>query len=238
MSDLSKIDWSRCEIGILSERMSNGDLRSIRIRPVWDEPHRNPVLKLGEPGSSVAALTGNGWQMLEGAVLMTIDQVEFVLRYMKHVAAFIESELKRMAEEALPPWRECALEEAMANPECSECKISEPPVWSGWFPARWINWLHCDAGELKTKARFHTRAPKAALKRRKITGEQAAIELLRGNRVYRGSDGYVMSAYPGGVARIKYGGNNPSTTHILYNVPRDILEWNNSEVAIERNKTP
>ena len=137
MTDLSKIDWSKCESRLWSEQMVNGELRSTRIRPVWDAFHRNPILKLGEPGSSVAALTGYGWQLIEGAVLMTIDQVEFALRYMKQVDAFVEQELKRMDAERCGVtmleigWYACSLEEATANADCSQFRYGEL-----WLPMK------------------------------------------------------------------------------------------------------
>jgi hypothetical protein len=78
--------------------------------------------------------------------------VEHLLECTKLVDAFIESELKRLADEALPPWRACSKEEASAHPERCEIFIGQ------WFPCNGKNipdYRHRNGDS------FRTRAPKA-----------------------------------------------------------------------------
>jgi hypothetical protein len=141
--DYSKIDFSNCKLpryencGMfavndgLGVQIQMGDSSKLTVA-TWcksDSMHRWRVIHVD---SSVRAF------------------IEHLLECTKLVDAFITSELKRIAEEALPPWRECSEEEAQGYRF-----LQKDGTWSMLYP------MGNHGGSVIVSYRYFTRAPKA-----------------------------------------------------------------------------
>lgn len=157
MTDLSRIDFSRCELPPWQDvRYSVHYIPNI-IHPVH--------IRNGGIGSIAVRGPDRGapWRIGTREVTATFEELEKLKSICANVDAFIASELKRMEEETLPPWRECAKTEALANKSCSEWAWLDHGKWTQWYSS----WHVFGGGE----ARFRTRAPKPDPKK-----EQSGVE--------------------------------------------------------------
>lgn len=167
MTDLSKIDFSKCELPRWRGKV-------LRVDRVIEGIHIDTSDRFGTVHVAVKVLPGfhhpneNQWIAQHPATFTELDDLSDICA---KVDAFIESELKRIEEEKLPPWRDCTLDEAMANPECSEacvkmnrCATDTLEQWTTYHKKRIERCIGMSADKYKCR----TRAPKPEPKKETV----------------------------------------------------------------------
>jgi hypothetical protein len=167
MTDYSKIDFSKCKL------------------PMWRAYQAKVDLWYGEVhvhanNGWIARKIERGWDV--GVPVCTFEQIDELKAICAKVDEFIASELKRIEEESLPPWRDCSREEAQEyknkfSGDCDWCPID---TYRGQHPPY----------------KFHTRAPKPEQKIPSVKAPEGWEWATVGNRtlcIDRGnnSDAYV-----------------------------------------------
>lgn len=148
MTDLSTIDFSKLK------------LPDWQVRGLCAESNHGRVFMRTQAGCTVAARDINGqWTVMhQDATFAELRALESIC---SQVDSFIVSERKRIEEEKLPPWRECTMDEALANPECSEWLDDEKDNDGDWHTMSELE-------ERDVWYRYRTRAPKTEVVRREF----------------------------------------------------------------------
>ena len=92
MTDLSKVDWTKCKLEPLPCLMENGEADQIEVIASWNKFHRNVILGLDQNFACMIR-TGHGsigWIFIGGTPMST-DQILVLIDRAKEVNAFIES---------------------------------------------------------------------------------------------------------------------------------------------------
>jgi hypothetical protein len=197
MKDLSKIDWTKCELPMWQTMKFD-------VKYITGINHPIHIRNHGIGAVAVrGASDGSKWRIGTRELTASFTELDDLKAICAKVDAFIETEMRRgvskitiegtenivmfadewslerdisgyerlvaekaapgfaKPEEALPPWRDCTLEEAMANPECSEF------IWISSSDVAKTSWLPIGyrKGEFTGGSYgYRTHAPKAEAK--------------------------------------------------------------------------
>jgi hypothetical protein len=121
MADLSKIDFTKCVLPMWMTMKWDVKFISGITHPIHI---RNGIGAIAVRAKS----QGSPWRIGTRELTASFDELDQLHEMCAQVDAFIERELKRIAEESLPPWRECELEEA------EEFRVKGPEWPLNWLP--------------------------------------------------------------------------------------------------------